>query len=172
MPFQNFMKTSLLCVVSALLASCQAGTVYDKHTGNTIVFSERVQINGGLLHSLNARAVHSQRKGYGIAIEYMNTGLGWAFLEQAWSFGRQLEYDVGNRTVLGCGGGCSIEETGAIRLNEQDFRQAAVHGFEFKLIGRADSIEAKMPASAFRQVLGQMSGAGAPIGPARPTGLR
>lgn len=156
-PLQKLMYIALLGAISSTVASCQSGsgTISDKHTGNTIVYSARQEIRGGLLSSLNARAVYSKRMGYGIQTDYMATGLGWVFFQEAWSFGRQYQYDVGDQKVLGCGGGCTILETGAIRLSEQDFKNASENGFEFKLIGKNGSVEGKLSAAAFKQVLDQ-----------------
>lgn len=153
------MRKVVLAVLVGLLAGCQTGPAvqHDVHTGNTIVRSSRVQARGGLLSSLHATAVHSSKFGYGIYVEYMNTGLGWMFIDQAWSFGKQYTYDVGGRDTLGCYNGCTIRETGAIRMDEQQFRNAASSGFTFKLIGSKGSIEGTVPASVFQQVLQQKS---------------
>ncbi|CAN7459958.1 hypothetical protein [Mesorhizobium sp. LjNodule214] len=154
------MKRIVVLVAACFLAACQnsAGTVTDKHMGVTVAHSRVYPIKNGLLYNLNAFVGHSDRKGYTIALTYTSTGLGWMFFREAWSFGKQYEYVVADETLAGCGGGaCSMVEQGGIRLSESDVQKAAVDGFEFKLVGRGGSVEAKVPAEAFQQVLQQMA---------------
>ncbi|RWB89234.1 MAG: hypothetical protein EOQ52_12730 [Mesorhizobium sp.] len=154
------MKRIIVVVVSCLLAACQnsAGTVTDKHLGVSIAHSRAYPIKSGLLYNLNAVVGHSDRKGYAIALTYTSTGLGWMFFREAWSFGKQYEYVVGEETLAGCGAGaCSMIEHGGIRLSEGDVQKAAVDGFEFKLVGKGGSVEAKVPPEAFQQVLQQVA---------------
>lgn len=157
------MKRSIFAVTVVAwigLAGCQntAGTVTDKHMGVSVAHSQVYPIKNGLLYNLNAFVGHSDRKGYSIALTYSSTGLGWMFFREAWSFGRQFEYIVVDEHLAGCGGGsCTIVEKGGVRMSESDVQKAAVEGFEFKLVGKNGSIEAKVPAEAFQQVLDQMA---------------
>lgn len=143
--------------VAAALASCQAGPgkVADVHTGQTISYSSRVSISAGLLSNLHGRAYYSMSKGYGVAIDYLATGTGWAHFSAVYSYGKQMPYVRGPSNVLGCGGGCSITETGEIRFTEAEFKDAAQRGFDFALIGQNGRIDSKIPASAFQEVLKQ-----------------
>ena len=77
-----------------------AVVVADKHTGNVIVSSKRNEISGGLLSSMHATAVFSKRKGYGIGVEYLTTGSGWAHFAEVWSNGKQYRYDAAAGRVL------------------------------------------------------------------------
>ncbi len=153
-------KLALLFVTFSMLVLSGptfAVVAADKHTGNVIVSSKRNEISGGLLSSMHATAVFSKRKGYGIGVEYLTTGSGWAHFAEVWSNGKQYRYDAAAGRVLGCTGGCSLLEGGAIRLNQSEFNLAAKQGFEFKIIGSGDSIVAKVPAELFRQVLNELA---------------
>ena len=147
----------LSLALTFMVAGCQSGPIVssDIHTGNTVIFSSQHQLQSGLLHSLSGRAFHSQKTGYGVAVEYMSTGLGWAFLNEAWSFGQKLPFDVRHRKVLSCSAGCTIIESGSIRMSKAEFRRFAKTGFEFRLIGQNNTITGRVPASAFAQVLSQ-----------------
>lgn len=148
-----------IAVASMALVGCQTspGQVHDKHTGVTVTHSASYPLKNGLLYNMNGFAGHSARRGFNLAIEYSSTGLGWMFFREAWSYGKQYEYVVAEERVAGCSGGtCTLVERGGIRMSEDDFRKAAQTGFEFKLIGKSGSLEAKMPAEAFRQVLDQL----------------
>lgn len=151
------LRLILTCAAALAMAGCQSGPgkLDDKHTGNQGAYSAQFQVHSGLLSSLSARAVYSTQKGYGVTVGYLNTGLGWMFIREAWSFGKRLPYTPDAENVVGCGGGCTISETGRIGLTEAEFRQAAVNGFEFKLVGRNGAIVGKLPATAFKQVLSQ-----------------
>lgn len=153
------MRYIFILLVSALLSACQTGpgVVHDKHTGKTVVHSKRYAVAGGLLHNANAIATWSNVNGYGVGVEYLATGGSWMFFREAWSYGKQYTYVVESEDVMGCGAGCSIYESGIIRISEADFQQALVTGFEFKLVGRGGAFEAKVPAEAFKQVLSQKS---------------
>lgn len=147
-------------VAYCFLAACQnsAGTVTDKHLGVTVAHSRIYPIKNGLLYNLQAFVGHSDRKGYTIALTYTSTGLGWMFFREAWSFGKQYEYVVAAENLAGCGSGaCSMIEQGGIRLSESDVQKAAANGFEFKLLGKGGSVEAKVPPEAFQQVLEQVA---------------
>lgn len=141
-----------------LIAACQSvpGSVHDKHTGETVTHSSRTQIEGGLLTSLHAQALYSDSEGYLLSVDYSATGVGWAFFKEAWSLGKKFQYHQLDRSVLGCGAGCTIQESGMIELSEADFMNAANKGFEFKLIGQKRSIEAKAPATLFQEVISEM----------------
>lgn len=149
-------------VFSLLVTGCQTqpGVIHDPHMGNTIAYSQRYSVHGGLLTNAYAQAVYSTRKGYGLALSWMSTGMGWAFFREAWSQGRQYPYDVGQEKVLGCGGGCTLLETGAIRMTEAQFKTAAKQGFTYKLVGRNGSYVGTVKPEAFQQVLDQMRSGG------------
>lgn len=141
-----------------LLASCQSspGVVHDPYTGNTVVYSKRYEIRGGLFSNASARAIYSQRKGYGVSTDFMATGGSWMFFQNAWSAGKQYPYQMVDQKVLGCGSGCTLLETGFVSLDKHDFEEAAQRGFDFKLIGRGGAVAGNLPAEAFQQVLTQI----------------
>ncbi|WP_162742242.1 membrane lipoprotein lipid attachment site-containing protein [Nitratireductor sp. OM-1] len=150
------MKKLIFPLVAVLtLTACQmtGGTVYDKHTGKTIVHSRSVNVKPGLLSNMDVTAGYSDRNGYGVQIDY--TSYDWHFFRQVWSFGKKYKYVVAREDAVMCGGagGCLNLEKGAIRIPESDFRRFAKTGFEFKLIGTRGSVEAKIPASLFQEVL-------------------
>lgn len=151
----TIMKKSALIGICLILTSCQTAPslTYDKHTGDTIAKSQNMEAAGGLLNNLNVQALHSKKVGYGLNTYYTSTGLGWLFIEEAWSFGKPYKYIMYNRDTLGCNSGCTISETGFIPLTKTQFESASKNGFEFKLIGKNGSIEGKAPATAFQQVL-------------------
>ncbi len=158
-----FPKSRLLQISVVILAfglaACvnEAGTVSDVHTGVSGSHSRVYPAASGLLYNLNAGALVGKQGSetrYAIGTQYSATGLGWAFFEEAWSFGQQLPFEVQGRDTAGCGGGsCTIVERGLIRLTKQQFKQAAKTGIEFKLIGKQRDIVARVPAQAFAEAL-------------------
>ena len=153
----RYEKAALVLFAVLALAGCQttAGTIHDVHTGVAISHSKRYQVQSGLLSSIYATAGHHSSKGYVVAVEYMATGGGWLFMEEAWSYGKRLPFEVKRQDVLACGAGCTLEETGQIRLTEDEFQTAASSGFAFKIVGRNGAIDGVVPASAFHEVLVQ-----------------
>lgn len=146
------------CVGAALaLAGCQTGpgTETDIHTGTKVAHSGMVSAYTGLFDFMHARAYHSNKGGYGLAVSYSNYG--WIYADSAWSYGTQLPYTRGPSSVAMCGGagGCITTETGRISLTEAQFRQAAKDGFAFELVGTAGKRAGKVPAKAFQAVLDQ-----------------
>ena len=146
--------------VVLLLSGCVAnepGSVSDVHIGTRSHYSKQVRAAGGLLWDLSARAVATERDGhviYGLNTQYVSTGLGWAFLERAWSFGVPLPYEVNDRKVSICStGGCTLEELGTILLTRKQFLQFARTGMEFKLEGKRGSVVGKVGPEVFQQVL-------------------
>lgn len=141
-------------ITLAMVAPALAQAVrHDQHTGATLVSSKRVSLKDGLFSSLNAYGIWSSRQGYGVAVEYIGTGGGWHFFEEAWSFGQRFKFTKGNGNVMGCGAGCTLQEGGFIHMTESQFKKAAIEGFGFKLLGSGGSVEGNVPASAFAQVL-------------------
>lgn len=147
----------LILLAVLTLAGCQttAGTIHDAHTGVTVAHSKRHEVSSGLLSSIHAMAAHNSNKGYVVAVEHMATGGGWLFMQEAWSFGKRLPFEVRQQDVLGCGAGCTLLETGQIRLTEEEFLAAATSGFAFKIVGRNGAIEGTVPSAAFQEVLAQ-----------------
>lgn len=159
MRISNFTR-SIAAASLLLVAGCsnEPGQINDVHTGVTGYHSKMYEVKPGLLASLSVGAVIGVKGGetrYGLVTRHLSTGLGWSFFDEAWSFGTQLPYEVVGREVLGCGGGCSLLESGSIKLTEAQFRQAAVSGLEFKLAGKNRSVVAKAPPEAFREALAQ-----------------
>jgi len=141
-------------IAMATITPTLAQTVqHDQHTGATLVASKRVSVKGGLFSNLNAYGIWSSRQGYGVAVEYIGTGGGWHFFQEAWSFGKQFQFTQANGNVMGCGAGCTLQEGGFIHMTEAEFKKAANEGFGFKLLGSGGSVEGTVPASAFAQVL-------------------
>jgi hypothetical protein len=150
------MKAFVAAVVIAVatMAPAFAQTVqYDQHTGATLVASKRMSVKNGLFNNLNAYGIWSSRQGYGVAVEYIGTGGGWHFFQEAWSFGKQFKFTQANGNVMGCGAGCTLQEGGFIHMTEAQFKKAASDGFGFKLLGDGGSVEGSVPAAAFAQVL-------------------
>jgi hypothetical protein len=150
------MKAFLAAMVIGvtMIAPVLAQTIqHDQHTGATLVASQRVSVKGGLFSNLNAYGIWSSRQGYGISVEYIGTGGGWHFFEEAWSFGKQFKFTRANGNVMGCGAGCTLQEGGFIHMTETQFKRAASEGFGFKLLGNGGSVEGTVPASTFAQVL-------------------
>jgi len=152
----RYIAFAIAAAVTLSACQTQPGTVHDAHTGKTVVHSSRFAIQSGLLHYVHATAGFSNVNGYSVVIEHLAIGLGWRFFREAWSHGKRFQYVIGKEAVMGCSNGCSLYETGAIRMSERDFLQAAAIGFDFKLIGSGGSLEGRVPAEAFRQVLRQL----------------
>lgn len=150
-----FRKALCVATLALVLVSCQTGSGVkrDQHTGNVVAYSARYSIQDGLLYNVHARAFHSKIRGYAVNVDYLGTGGSWLFLSSAWSFGKQYRYQVEARHVVGCAAGCTLSEVGTIFLTEADFNAAAANGFAFKVVGRGGSIEGKLPAKAFQEVL-------------------
>lgn len=150
-----------VAAVTVFLAGCvnEAGSISDAHTGVSATHSKMYPAASGLLYNLNVAAVVARKGGeikYVVSTRYISTGLGWAFFREAWSFGTQLQFKATSEQVAGCGGGsCSHIEDGAIELTRAQFERSAETGLEFKLVGKGQSIVAKVPAAAFKEALSQ-----------------
>ncbi|EGL63628.1 hypothetical protein AGRO_3697 [Agrobacterium sp. ATCC 31749] len=148
-------------LVVAFLAGCTStpGTMNDVHTGVSAKHSAYHFVHTGLLDSLKVATfvgTKDKQTKYGIATSYLSTGLGWAFYQEAWSFGKKLSFSMTNEKLLSCSSGsCSMLEEGVIELTKEEFETAAVSGFEFKLIGKNRQFVVKVPAKAFQESLSQ-----------------
>lgn len=126
----------------------------DVHTGIQAGVSKRYPVYQNLLVSVYGQAFVATKGSEirrGIYINQIATGMGWSFFHSAYSFGVQLPYERGGETVMGCGGGCTLQEEGAVLLTEEQFRAATKTGLEVKLVGSGDSIVIKVPATAFQE---------------------
>jgi len=155
----QFLKKSVMSfAVAALLVACvnEPQTMTDVHTGVSAGASKRYPVYQNLLVSVWGQAFVATKGGenrYGIYVNQIATGMGWAFFHSAYSFGVQLPYLRGAGNVLGCGGGCTLQEQGMIQLTADQFHRAAQNGFEAKLVGSGGSVVIKVPAEAFREAL-------------------
>ena len=141
-----------LALATATLAGCTAGVTTDVHTSTQTAYSKDYPAKVGLIQSLNAQAIHSNKAGYAVKTRY--TGFGWMFIEEAWSFGSRFPFESTGRGTLTCSQiGCSNFENGVFLLTEDQFQIAAEKGLEFKLVGRNGSIVGKLPAEAFAEVM-------------------
>lgn len=134
----------------AILTGCQAAgpsKIHDKHTGLTVTKARNNIAADSLFYRLNATPFHSSSIGYGIETGF--SGPDWQFFREAWSHGKRLPFDVTNQQVIAG----HILEFGSIRLTKSEFMKAAEKGMDFKLVGKNGSLEGKIPASAFREVL-------------------
>ena len=141
-----------------VLVGCQTqpGKVNDIHTGLSAKHSGRYSVHNGLFDSMNVTAIVGTRGGetrYALGTSYLSTGLGWAFFQSAWSYGKQLNFKVTNEKLLGCASGCSMIEEGTVQLSKSAFEAAAKNGLEFKLVGKNREMVVKVPAKVFREAL-------------------
>lgn len=148
-------RLALAGALAALLAGCmtQPAAVVDRHTGKTTITSKEELVSSGLLSGLSVAAAYTSTSGYQVATSFISTGLGWHFFREAWSYGKQYGYRVVAQDVLGCRNGCSLQEQGIFLMPEADFRRAAMHGLDFKLVGSKGSVEARVPPERFQEVL-------------------
>lgn len=146
---------AVLIVGFALSACVNEPEQYsDVHTGINAGVSKRYSVYENLLVSIYGQAFVATKGSevrQGIYINQIATGMGWSFFHSAYSFGVQLPYERTAGNVLGCGGGCTLQEQGAVLLSEQQFRSAAQTGMEIKLIGSGNSVIIRVPASAFQE---------------------
>lgn len=153
----------LILAVTLTGCSTSPGEVNDVHTGVRGFHSEQHQALNGLLRSVNVVAIAGKKNdawSYGVGTTYLGTGRGWQFFDSAWSFGRQLEFEVTNRKVLGCMNGCTHLEEGVIKLTREEFLTASRNGLQFKLVGKNGSETVTVPPFLFIQVINQMQSAG------------
>lgn len=128
----------------------------DVHTGVSAGASKRYPVYQNLLVSVYGQAFVAKKGSetkYGIYVNQIATGMGWSFFHSAYSFGVQLPYERGGSNVMGCGGGCTLQEQGAVLLTAQQFDQAASNGMEIKLVGSGNSVIIRIPAAAFQEAL-------------------
>ena len=152
-----FMRKAYLIALTLLLSACKTtgGVYYDKHTGDTIVSSEKIELIGGLFSHMHGTAAHSHKHGFMLITDY--AGYGANHFNKAWSYGTQFPYKSSTPDVVSCSAGpCLITESGAIVMTKQQFKKASESGFDFKLVGAKGSIEAKVPPSIFQEVLNQL----------------
>lgn len=154
----RFLRGALLATV---LAGCTTapGTINDVHTGIKANHSAYHSAYAGLLENLNVATVIGTQNGvtkYAVSTRYISTMTGWAFFQEAWSFGEKLKFNMTREQLAGCSGGsCTMIEEGVIELTKEQFESAAKSGLEFKLVGKNRSVVAKVPAEAFREALAQ-----------------
>ena len=128
----------------------------DVHTGVSAGASKRYPVYQNLLVSVYGQAFVATKGNetkYGIYVNQIATGMGWSFFHSAYSFGVQLPYERGNSNVMGCGGGCTLQEQGGVLLTAQQFSQGAATGMEIKLVGSGNSVIIRIPAAAFQEAL-------------------
>lgn len=145
-------------LVALSLSACanEPATITDVHTGMSAGTSKRYPVYDSLLVSVYGQAFVATKGGkttQGVYINQIATGQGWAFYNEAYSFGTQLQYVRGNSTVLGCGAGCTLQEEGGVLLTAQQFAQAVKTGLEMKLVGPGGGIVVKIPAEAFQEAM-------------------
>ena len=154
------MKRLAAAVTTAalLLSGCvnEPQQYVDVHTGVTAGTSKAYPVYQNLLVSVYGQAFVAEKAGvtkYGIYVNQIATGTGWAFFHSAYSFGRQLPYTRGKSNVLGCYAGCTLQEQGMIELSQAQFYQAQTTGMEIKLVGSGGSVVIRVPPTAFREAL-------------------
>ncbi|MGL4238837.1 hypothetical protein [Tabrizicola sp.] len=160
---KQFRRLMLAIMIGTGLSACvnEPQQYSDVHTGVTAGVSKRYSVYENLLVSVFGQAFVATKGGevrQGIYVNQIATGMGWSFFHSAYSFGVQLPYERGSSNVMGCGGGCTLQEEGAILLSGEQFRSAAKTGMEIKLVGSGNSVIIRIPPAAFQEALAMRPG--------------
>lgn len=150
------MRGTIIALLVVLLASCVSDPdnvprrIDDPATGSFAIASIEYQA----APTVRVRAVHEITAGYALFVDYRAGD--WLFADSAWANGRQLDYAVLERKLIGCSNGCKILESGVIRIPMARFKAYSINGLRFALIGRAGRFSVAVPGSIFGEVLTQM----------------
>lgn len=152
-----------------LLAGCGTGpeTTTNPHTGVTVHRSAEAALDRSPASAFYARAVAFEAGGqtrFALLTRVVRSDLNYPVIESAWSHGRRLPYDKGDRRRVGCGTatGCLREEVGSVPMSRGLFEAAdRAGGLTLQLVGRRGSYTGHVPGAAFAEVL-RRAGRGPP----------
>ena len=130
---------------------------HDRHVGIRRITGPTIYAQNNLLgHTYFLRAWGKPSKDNFKVQLYISARLkNWAFLNRAYSHGRNLDLIEISRDVVSCSGyGCSLREDVAINFSIKEVREIAQRTtYELKIIGQRGSIEISAPGNYFRGFL-------------------
>ncbi|CAN7397907.1 hypothetical protein LJR231_002480 [Phyllobacterium sp. LjRoot231] len=120
--------------------------------GDKTAYGPVVTANYAIFTFLQVRPFYSTKAGYGFKTVYASFDR--VSFDQAWSFGKELEYVKGSTERQPCfQAPCMVTTNGIVTLSEEDFLAAATKGYEFELVGKSGKVTGKAAALAFREAL-------------------
>ena len=161
MPSFRLVKRILSCLILAsCLTACQwttePSTTHDYYTRVTELSSKSFYFTNNPLIQLEMQAKWISNQGYVIDTIATSTNSNDLDISLAWSQKRNYRYVAREKLNIVCTLGCTMSEKGRIFIPEDEFRQYAVSGFIFKLVGRGNYVDGFLDKRAFQQVLDQM----------------
>lgn len=136
------------------LAACSAD---DSRTGPQTILDPVTGLNAFVsgeykaAPTLSTRAAYVADLGHVVLVDYRASS--WAFINQAHSGGRKLEYIKMDQRVISCVNGCKILESGSIRLPSSEFQEYSKTGMKLALTGSRGRVDGYIPAKAFQEVI-------------------
>lgn len=143
-----------LLFIAIALSSCLTppAIVNDVHMDNKTAYGSVATAYYALFSFLQVQPFYSTKAGYGFKTVY--AGFEKVTFDEAWSFGKQLEYTKGGFKRQICfQAPCMIFSDGIVALSETDFLAASSNGFAFELVGKSGKVVGKVGSQAFRDAL-------------------
>lgn len=149
-----------IIISASLLSGCQwtseSTVTHDYHTRVTEISSKSFYFTNNPLIQLEMQAKWISNQGYAIDTIATSTNSNDLDLSLAWSQKRNYRYVARDKVNVICTFGCTMSEKGRLFIPENEFRQYAVSGFIFRLVGRGNYVDGFLDKKAFQQVLDQM----------------
>lgn len=147
-------------ISASLLSGCQwtsqPTVTHDYYTRVTEISSKSFYFTNNPLIQLEMQAKWISNQGYVIDTIATSTNSNDLDLSLAWSQKRNYRYVARDKVNVICTFGCTMSEKGRLFIPENEFRQYAVSGFIFRLVGRGNYVDGFLDKKAFQQVLDQM----------------
>ena len=143
-----------LLLIAIVLSSCLTPPVIvnDVHMDNKTAYGSVATAYYAIFSFLQVQPFYSTKAGYGFKTVY--AGFEKVTFDEAWSFGKQLEYSKGGFNRQTCfQAPCMVFSNGIVTLSEEDFLAASSNGFAFELVGRSGKVVGKVGPQAFRNAL-------------------
>lgn len=149
-----------IILIGMILSGCQwttqPTTTHDYYTRVTEVTSKSFYFTNNPLIQLEMQAKWISNQGYVIDTIATSTNSNDLDISLAWSQKRNYRYVARDKLNVVCTIGCTMSEKGRLFIPEDEFRQYAISGFIFKLVGRGNYVDGFLDKRAFQQVLDQM----------------
>ncbi|MHC1548947.1 hypothetical protein [Phyllobacterium sp. K27] len=143
-----------LLLVLIALSSCLTppSVVNDVHMNDKTAYGSVATAYYAVFSFLQVQPFYSTKVGYGFKTVY--AAFERVNFEEAWSFGKQLEFTKGSFARQPCfQAPCMVFSNGIVTLSEAEFLAASSNGFAFELVGKSGKVVGKVGPQAFRYAL-------------------
>lgn len=155
-----------LLFISISLSSCLTppSVVNDVHMNDKTAYGSIATAYYAVFSFLQVQPFYSTTAGYGFKTVY--AAFDRVNFEEAWSFGKRLEFTKGTFERQPCfQAPCMVFSNGIVILTEAEFLEASSNGFAFELVGKSGKVVGKVNPQAFRDALKLKSKLGPPAAP-------